>query len=253
MSPSHQGLQSDAEAAHSRHPGVRQARSAKLVACRGFQSSKASVAAQRTLIAPEALYGRIEDNLQCSIFAGRLSKVRQHTLLQRHHSQPEPIACRLCDYAGQAQKEGRHHQCQLLASCRLHCKCFCFLNYRVDGLAAILCNPDLRQYLVSSAMVDVFPKHACVAWSHLLTSQHTLLQSVAWAHSFLTSSGTLTRAAFHAHATAVKHCCLDVILLDMFCNSGGCRPLQLTFIPSICVPRLLSTFLPVFSVLVGPS
>lgn len=59
---------------------MRQARSAKLVACRGFQSSTASVAAQRTLIAPEALFGRVVDNLQCSIFAGRLSKVRQSIL-----------------------------------------------------------------------------------------------------------------------------------------------------------------------------
>lgn len=83
-------LQPHAEAAHSRHPGVRQARSAKLVACRGFQSSKAAVAPQRTLIAPEALYGRIEDNLQCSIFTRPPPKVRQHT--QRHHSQPERIA-----------------------------------------------------------------------------------------------------------------------------------------------------------------
>lgn len=172
MSPCQQGLQSDAESAHSRHPGVRQARSAKLVACRGFQSSKASVAAQRTLIAPEALYGRIEDNLQCSIFARRLSKVRQHTLVQRHHSQPEPTDIRLCDCAGQAQKEGRHHQCQLLASCRLHCKCFCFLNNRANGLAAVLCDPNLWQYLVGSAVVDVSAKHARVAWSHLHTSQH---------------------------------------------------------------------------------
>ena len=77
MPPFQYSLRLNAEAAHPRNPGVRQARAAK-VFCKGHQSSKAAVAAHRNAVAAEALFGRLDDELQNNIFTGRTSKVKPH-------------------------------------------------------------------------------------------------------------------------------------------------------------------------------
>lgn len=62
---------------------MRQARAAK-VSCKGHQSSKAAVAAQRNAIAAEALFGRLDDEMQNNIFSGRTSKVKPHFCAAGH-------------------------------------------------------------------------------------------------------------------------------------------------------------------------
>ena len=72
---SRKGLHSYAEVTHPRNPGVRPARAAK-VSCKGHQSSKGAVAAQRNAIAAQALFGRLDDEMQSGIFTGRTVKVK---------------------------------------------------------------------------------------------------------------------------------------------------------------------------------
>ena len=169
------GLQSYAEVAHPRGPGVRQAR-ATSISCKGHQSSKAAVAAQRNAIAAEALFGRLDNAMQSNSFTGRKSKVKPLFLCSVTTTKPIAKTC-FGNSAGQAQQERMHHQRQLLASCGLHSKCCCLTRQWPDPVVFPCC-PEFWHYSVKSAKHGVTVRNAYSTCCRCMKASCKCLQPV---------------------------------------------------------------------------
>lgn len=114
-----------AEAPELRSAGLRQLRTAR-AACKGRQSYKAALAAQRKAIVTEAAFGCLRTDLQVPLITDcwRGTKVRQHSS-NSIYADPSGVfsgETHLLGASGQRQEERVCHELSLFASDRLCCK-----------------------------------------------------------------------------------------------------------------------------------